>query len=104
MSRMDLTPAETTATGVLPSSVRSALTSRAAGNKRDVRRLSPPTCDHSQLRRPPGLLTPLSVPVNSSDAPGDEHGDASPMGRYHGGGHRRTPGQPLLRGGGERGV
>lgn len=77
--------------GVLPSSVRSALMSRAA-RKVGVLNIYPlvgtsPT-DSS-------LLTVLSVSVNSSDASCDKHGDASSMSRYHSGGHGRTPGKAL---------
>lgn len=41
------------------------------------------------------LLTVLSISVNSPDASGDKHGDASSMSRYHGGGHRRSSGKAL---------
>lgn len=42
MSRIDLTPADTTVMGVLPSSVRSALTSRPAGDTRVWRKVEHP--------------------------------------------------------------
>lgn len=91
MSRMDLTPAETTARGVLPSSVRSALMSRA------VRKILIfniyPVITSSKLVS--SLLTVLSISVNSPDASSDKHGDASSMSSYHRGRHRRTAGKAL---------
>lgn len=92
MSRMDLTPAETTATGVLPSSVRSALMSRAVRKKIRILNTYPVIRSSSLVS---SLLTVLSISVNSPDASGDKHVDASSMSRYHGGGHRRAPGKAL---------
>lgn len=91
MSRMDLTPAETTAMGVLPSSVRSALMSRAVRKIR-IFNISPVIRSSALVS---SLLTVLSISVNSPDASGDKHGDASSLSRDHSGGHRRTPGKAL---------
>lgn len=53
MSRIDLTPAETTAMGVLPSSVRSALMSRPGGKSHDIKLLTRTRCHHDSF----GVLT-----------------------------------------------
>lgn len=92
MSRMDLTPAETTAMGVLLSSVRSALMSRAVRKEMRIFNTYPVIRSRSLVS---SLLTVLSISVNSPDASGDKHGDASSMSRHHSGGHGRAPGKAL---------
>jgi hypothetical protein len=83
MSRMDLTPAQITVTGVRPSSVRSAARSRAAGSA------TAPTHTWMGMARTRHVHGLLHAAVHAADAAGDEESDTGSVREVHGASHGR---------------